>query len=262
MIYNEDCFTTMSRLDKCVDIVLTSPPYNTSKKVMTKKSLSNYDCRYDEFSDFKSADEYIDWTVKLFNSYDSILKENGIVLYNISYGTNVTSGNMDSFGLTWLLIAEIIKRTEFTVADMIAWKKKSALPNNSSSNKLTRIVEPVFVFCRKSEVKTFKANKHVKSVSKPGQKFYEVMYNFIEAPNNDGANKLNKATFSSNLVYQLLNMYATKDSVVYDSFMGTGTTAVGCIKYGCKYIGSELSKEQCEFAKERIEKQSTYGFFN
>ena len=57
-------------------------------------------------------------------------------------------------------------------------------------------------------------------------------------------------------------MYATKNSVVYDSFMGTGTTAVGCIKYGCKYIGSELSKEQCEFAKERIKKQSTYGFFN
>ena len=47
------------------------------------------------------------------------------------------------------------------------------------------------------------------------------MYNYIEAANNDGANKLNKATFSTELVLKLLNMYATKDSVVYDSFMGT-----------------------------------------
>lgn len=258
LIYNEDCFVTMSRLNRCVDIVLTSPPYNTSKKTMTKKSMDNYDCRYDEYSDFKTSQEYIDWTIKLFNSYDSILKENGIVLYNISYGTNVTSGNVDSFGLTWVLIAEIIKRTNFTVADMIAWKKKSALPNNTSSNKCTRIVEPVFVFCRKNEVKTFKANKRVKSISRTGQKFYDVMYNYIEAQNNDGANKLNKATFSSNLVYKLLNMYATKDSVVYDSFMGTGTTAVGCVKYGCKYIGSELSKEQCEYAEQRIKTQSVF----
>ena len=78
------------------------------------------------------------------------------------------------------------------------------------------------------------------------------MYNYIEAANNDGANKLNKATFSTELVLKLLNMYATKDSVVYDSFMGTGTTAVACKKYGCKCIGSELSEAQYEYTLERL----------
>ena len=37
-------------------------------------------------------------------------------------------------------------------------------------------------------------------------------------------------------------MYANKNSIVYDSFMGTGTTAVACKQFGCKCIGSELSE--------------------
>ena len=252
MIYNEDCFNTMKRLHNQIDIVLTSPPYNTSKKIHTKKAFDNYDCRYDEFSDFRTSQEYIDWTIKLFNEYDKILKENGIVLYNLSYASNCTSGNKDSLGLTWLVIADIIRNTNFTVADCISWKKKNALPNNVSPNKCTRIVEYVFVFCRKSEYRTFHANKTVKSISRSGQKFYDVMYNYIEAANNDGANKLNKATFSTELVLKLLNMYANKDSVVYDSFIGTGTTAVACKQFGCKCIGSELSKEQVEYARSRL----------
>lgn len=47
-------------------------------------------------------------------------------------------------------------------------------------------------------------------------------------------------------------MYATKASVVYDSFMGTWTTVVACKKYGCKCIGSELSEAQYEYALERL----------
>ena len=40
--------------------------------------------------------------------------------------------------------------------------------------------------------------------------------------------------------------------MVYDPFMGTGTTGVGCLRYGCDCIGSELSEAQCEFAKARL----------
>lgn len=64
---------------------------------------------------------------------------------------------------------------------LLSGKKKSALPNNVSHNKLTRICEFVFVFCRKNEYKTFVANKQVKSQSKTGQKYYENIFNFIEA---------------------------------------------------------------------------------
>lgn len=245
-IYNEDCFETMRSLHSKVDIVLTSPPYNTSRTDKYSMSKDKYNSRYVDFKDNKSDEEYINWTIDLFKAYDSILKKNGCVLYNLSYSSENTH-------LIWLTISDIIRNTEFTIADTIVWKKKSAIPNNRSSNKLTRITEYIFVFCRKSEIKTFKSNKKIVSViEKTGQKNYENVYNFIEAKNNDGSCKLNKATFSSDLCKQLLSMYAPANSVVYDSFMGTGTTAVACSAMNLTYIGSELSKDQCKFAKERI----------
>ena len=49
-------------------------------------------------------------------------------------------------------------------------------------------------------------------------------------------------------------MYCPQNALVYDPFMGTGTTAIGCLKYGVNYIGSEISKHQCDWANERIKK--------
>ena len=94
----------------------------------------------------------------------------------------------------------------------------------------------------------------IKSIRKdrPNQIYYENVFNFIEAKNNDGACKLNKATFSSELVEKLLSIYANENSIIYDPFMGTGTTAVGCKNKNLMCWGSELSKEQCLYAKERL----------
>jgi DNA modification methylase len=46
-------------------------------------------------------------------------------------------------------------------------------------------------------------------------------------------------------------MYAKENSIIYDSFMGTGTTAEACIIEKMNFIGSELSKNQVEYAKKR-----------
>jgi len=249
-IFNEDCFITMKKMidtTSKVDLILTSPPYNTGRVTQTQRSIDNYENRYDIHLDNMGEEEYLDWSVNLFSCYDSILQDNGVVLYNMSYGN-------ENPNIMWLTVAKIIQNTDFMIADSIVWKKRSALPNNVSHNKLTRITEYIFVFCRKSEYKTFNANKKVKSVANTSQKFYENIYNFIEAKNNDGSCKLNKATFSTDLVIKLLNIYATNQSIVYDSFMGTGTTAKACEEFGCKYIGSELSEKQVEFANNRINK--------
>lgn len=49
--------------------------------------------------------------------------------------------------------------------------------------------------------------------------------------------------------------------------MGTGTTAIGALKLGknLKYIGSEISEKQCEYANMRILKhnqQRTFDFWS
>lgn len=254
IIFNEDCFESMKRFEENgdkVNVILTSPPYNTGRPNTSEKARKNNEARYDIHMDTMTQDEYIDWTIKLFNEFDKILAKDGVILWNISYGSDGTV-NTSSIGLVWLVIADIIRKTNFTTADRIIWKKKSALPNNVSKNKLTRIVEDVFVFCRKDEYKTFQCNKEVSSVGKTGQTFYKIMYNFIEAPNNDGSCILNKATYSSELCEKLLTMYANNTNIVYDPFMGSGTTGVVCKKLNRNFIGIELDEKYFEIAKERI----------
>ena len=247
----------MSEIGYKVDVVLTSPPYNNSKSIKAEKSRNNLaGNKYDVYTDSKSNKDYISWLTGYFNKFDKVLNENGVCLLNISYGSDHTNLKEDvkPNEVMWLLISSIITNTEFTVADCIIWKKSNALPNNTSSNKLTRIIEFVFVIVRKSEIKTFNSNKKVKSESRFGQKYYESIYNFIEAPNNDGRTPLNQATFSSELCEKLLNIYAKDESVVLDPFMGTGSTAIGCLKSGrgISYIGFELSKAQVEYSKARV----------
>ena len=254
IIFNEDCFETMKRFEENgdkINVILTSPPYNTGRPNTSEKARQHHEARYDIHMDTMTQDEYIDWTIRLFNEFDKILAKDGVILWNISYGSDGTV-NKEGIGLVWLVIADIIRKTNFVTADRIIWKKRSALPNNVSKNKLTRIVEDVFVFCRKDEYKTFQCNKEVSQVSKTGQTFYKNVYNFIEAPNNDGANKLNKATYSSELCEKLLTIYANDVNIVYDPFMGTGTTAVACKRLGINCFGSEISKDQVDFSYERL----------
>ena len=248
-----DCLKWMDKIStkgQIVDVVLTSPPYNTSRP-STERSMKNYEGRYGVYDDLKTGEEYCDWCIDIFNHIDKILKPNGVVLWNVSYGTDATV-NTEGIGLMWNSISDIIRNTNFTVADKIVWKKKSALPNNVSPNKLTRICEEVFVFCRKSEYKTFHANKEVSKVGKNGQQFYKVLYNFIEAANNDGATKINKATYSSELCLKLLEMYAPKCGLIYDPFMGTGTTAIACEILNLNCIGTEIDNEQVEYSNNRL----------
>ena len=213
--------------------------------VKTEKAIESYNRRYDICLDNMNDEEYCNWTVDIFNHFDKVLSKNGVVLYNISYGSENPS-------VMWLAMSDIIRRTNFMIADCIIWKKKSALPNNVS-NKLTRITEFVFVICRKDEFKTFNINKKVKSVREDtGQKYYENTYNFIEAPNNDGTCKLNKATYSSDLCLQLLDIYATQNTIVFDPFMGSGTTGVACKKLNRNFIGIELDENYFKIAEDRI----------
>ena len=244
-IYNEDCLKTLDREIVKFDAVITSPPYNTSRSCASDKYNSRYDVHVDEMT---TAD-YNDWTVNIFNKIDEKLSKDGVVLYNLSYSSENTDG-------IYLTIADIIGKTNFTVMDCISWKKNSAIPNNRSKNKVTRICEFIFVIARKSEKKTFMSNKNVVSrIERTGQANYENVFNFIEAKNNDGSCKLNKATFSSELIEKLIDMYVPKGSIIYDPFFGTGTTAIAAIRKGCKCTGSEISEAQVEFSRDRIKKE-------
>lgn len=55
------------------------------------------------------------------------------------------------------------------------------------------------------------------------------------------------------LMKYLITMVSRDDQIIYDPFMGSGTTAIAAHQLGRRWIGSELSSEYCEIANKRIE---------
>lgn len=53
----------------------------------------------------------------------------------------------------------------------------------------------------------------------------------------------------------ILSKYSTPEDLIYDPFMGSGTTARACKDLGRNYIGSEISKEYCEIAEKRLRQE-------
>lgn len=245
IFYNEDCLITLDKMDdKSIDCVLTSPPYNMTKR---KGGYADKQTRYDEYQDWKSEEEYNQWTCNVFNKIDEKLKENGVIIYNFSY-------SIENPGLPYTMLGKLISDTNFTIADTIIWKKNNSIPHPASYNRLNRIVEFVYIIVRKNELKTFNCYKKVAKVSSKGQNYYEIIDNFITAKNNDEKTDLNKATYSTEFCIKLLTVYSKEGDLIYDPFMGTGTTGVACKMIGRNFIGSEFSKAQVEHSNERIKK--------
>lgn len=237
-IYNENNVITMSKMpDKFLSGIICSPPYNLT----TKRKDCYYNNGYQD-KDNLSEEEYIKNRLSEFKEFERILKDDGVICYNISY-------HNENPILPTLLISEIHKETGLTVADIITWKKRSAIPFQTSSTKLSRICELVYVIVKKERLHDFKTNKKVSKINeKTNQKFYKNYTNFIEAENNDRIKSKLKASYSEDLVYKLFNIYFPIDSLIYDPFSGLGTTARACKKSGRDFIGSEIDEELCKIS--------------
>lgn len=245
-IYNEDCVKVTRMLPQhSIDCVVTSPPYGGHVHVNEHRQ-NTYDVYHDEID----VPTYNKMCVDLFNGLDAALKKNGVVCWNVSYN----KGCSEQFILA---LNEIITKTQFTIADVIIWKKSSALPIPDSPNRLTRICEMVYILVRRDDYETYYCNKPVTSVTKNGRNKYGNVMNLIVSKNNDGMTELNGATFSTDFARNLLDLYCPKGGTVYDPFMGTGTTANAARDKGLDCYGAELSLAQCEYAKKRLDDMFT-----
>lgn len=223
----------MSKLgDDTIDGIITSPPYN----ITSKRKDTYYNNGYSDIDNL-SEEDYIKTRINEFSEFNRILKPKGVICYNISY-------HNENPILPTLLMAELHKQTNLTVADIITWKKPTSIPFQTSPTKLSRICELVYVIVDKEHLHDFTTNKEISKVNeRTGQKFYKNYTNHIEAKNNDGIKSKLKAAYSEDLVGKLANIYFKEGSTIYDPFSGIGTTARWCSKNNRKYIGSELDNE-------------------
>lgn len=63
------------------------------------------------------------------------------------------------------------------------------------------------------------------------------------------------AIFPEKLAYDHIISWSNENDLIFDPFMGSGTTAKMCERSNRKWIGCEISEEYCEITKQRIENE-------
>lgn len=85
------------------------------------------------------------------------------------------------------------------------------------------------------------------------KKFTCVQQGFVKDSKEDTVHPTQKP---EKLLKQIIKFYTKQSETIYDPFLGSGTTAKACRDSNRDYIGSEISKEYCDIAKERLKQET------
>jgi site-specific DNA-methyltransferase (adenine-specific) len=278
-IYHEDCLDFMDRLEKeqpsplLVDVIVTSPPYNINKE-------------YSYYRDNKEEDEYLRWIYEVAKKSLSILKDNGSFFLNIA-GTPsdqflpfVVAGQFKKAGYELQNTIHWIKSIALEKEDV--GKSNVIMRNNhddyyydnsdnsaaighfkpiASQRFLTDCHEYIFHFTKSGEVKLDKL-----AIGVPYQDKTNIgRWKSAKQDKRDRGNtwfipyptitesRPHPAVFPEKLPYLCIKLHGVRDDLlVYDPFMGTGTTTLACFELKVNYIGTEIDEEYIKLARENI----------
>lgn len=230
-IYNENCLDTMSRVeDNFIDTVLTSPPYNMNLRISggkycSRQIVKELSTKYEEFSDNLPIDEFYETHSKIISE---LIRVSKIVFYNIQ----IVTGSKRAF-------FKIIGKFADELKEIIYWDKVNGQPA-MSPGVLNAQCEIILVFGDNPISRKFsKSNFQRGSLS-----------NTWAIKRGVRIHKGHGATFPLELAEKVIENFA--NGLVYDPFMGCGTTAIACKKVGLNFIGSEISEKYCKIARDRI----------
>lgn len=257
-VYNENCLTWMQKqLADFIDLTVTSPPY-------------------DNLRDYKGYSfPFEDIARELFR----ITKPGGVVVWVVGDATINGSETGTSFKQ-----ALFFKEIGFNLHDtMIYEKNTSSMPSGKKSNRYTQIFEYMFVFS-KGKPKTVnlfrdKPNKwagHATwgtptkrqvdgsnkdcGIGKKKINDFGVRHNIWRFVCSGGFGQSDKeayehpATFPEKLAEDHILSWSNEGDLVYDPFMGSGTTALMAHKHRRKFLGTEMSKEYFNLVQRRLKK--------
>lgn len=254
-IYNVDCLEFMKGMESnSIDLTVTSPPYDNLR-------IYNNSSKWD-FEIFK----------KIASELFRITKIGGVVVWVVGDATINGSESGTSFKQ-----ALFFKELGFNLHDTMIYLKKGVVFPDSV--RYYNAFEYMFIFSKGSP-KTFnpicdKENTthgdkiHGTGRQKDGTlkksngskigrlvKEFSVRYNYwFISSHQKGLQNQHPASFPYYLAFDHIVSWSNEFDLIFDPFLGSGTTAVACIDLKRKYLGCEIDKEYFEIAEKRIENQ-------
>ena len=247
-VYTIDCLDGLRQLeDKSIDCVITLPPYDNLRTYGNVGEGWN-------FETFKAI------AVELYR----VLKEGSVMVWNVNDQTKNGSKTGNSFRQC-LFFMDV----GFNLNDTMIWKKTNPMPQVRQP-RYSQCFEYMFILS-KGKPKTFNP---IMRKTKCGGKNYDstckniggehgrtekhfvvnneaVDYNIWEMAIAQNKTK-HPAVFPEELAIRHIKSWTNKDDLVLDPFIGSGTTAVACIKLNRHYLGFDNNREYTEITKKRI----------
>ena len=241
-IYNEDCLKTLKRIpDNFIHTVITSPPYNMNLRIRkgvycSRQNVKEISTKYDDFADNLPIEDY-------FKLHCSIIDELLRTSNRIFYVIQIVTGSKRA-------IFKMMGKYSEKLKDIIVWDKKVGQPA-IGEQVMNRRTELILVF-----ENDYPISRQFRSAVKKDKEtpiFKRGTLNDIwEIGRERSKTEKHGAVFPEKLVQTILENFSNANDIVYDPFLGTGTTAVVAKKLKRKFIGSEISKEFYKIAQKRI----------
>ena len=232
-IYNEPCLETLIKMDdNFLDLIITSPPYNkgywSSNRNMSNQDIFKTKSRkitYGNFDDDLLPDEYIENQCLIIKECLRVLKPTGSLFYN---HIDILK-ELNTIHPTYVY--------QFPIKQIIIWDRASTPKIDESY--FYPITEYIFWIKKTINAKP----KFIRN----NAAFQKNIWRFNAERNND-----HPAPFPLQLPTNIILATTDKGDLVYDPYMGSGTTAIASIKTGRNYLGSEIWQPFVENSNKRI----------
>lgn len=247
-IHKMSCLEFVKKLpDRSIDIVVTSPPYNmgnVDRSENPKRPKVDYDKDkslnrdnnplfgegYADFDDCLPHSEYIKQQRTLLKELTRALTDEGAIFYNTKWRNYGGEVEMLHDILAGFCVRQVIIWSAFT---SLCWNDRMFAPRYE-----------VIYFITKTNI----AKGNNTKLTKEGTNYGDI-WTFARETNNS-----HPAPFPIDLPYYAIKSIDNhaRRMVVYDPYMGSGTTAVAAACCGYDYLGTDLTDSYIEMAKKRL----------
>lgn len=225
-VLNADSRDIIKRIpDNAIDFILTDPPYNLAKHSTGNINLPGRSAINNDLAEWDLVDFNPEEWVKEFIR---ILKPTGNLFIFTSY---------NQLGRWYNCLDH-----RFDSSNFMIWHKTNPAPKIYKAGFLNSC-EMIFTCWNKHHTWNFSTQ--------------DEMHNFIESPICSGPERLKNPKHPTqkpiSILKRMIEMASNEDDIIFDPFMGVGSTGVAAMQLNRRFIGVELAPQYCQAGKLRIE---------